>query len=132
MTPLERVVARMPDGRIVTFEDGEVTGDAALLGALEAQTGPCSLVIGMDYEAASFRESGNAFKAAVKTLGESIPMTEGNTRWTYFLESEGTEPVPPGDLLIDLPPGTVAGQMAEYRREMREWRARRRRLAAQR
>ncbi len=130
MTVLERVVARMPDGRTVTFEDGEVTGDADLLEALEAQTGPCSLVIGMDYDAASFRESGNAFKAAVKTLAESIPCTEGNTRWAYFLESEGTEPVPPGDLIRPGPEHD--GQMAEYRREMREWRARRRRLAAQR
>jgi len=133
---LERVVARMPDGRTVTFEDGEVTGDDDLIAALEAQTGSCTLVIGLNYDASRFRESGNAFMAAANDLGQSIPCTEGNKPWTFFDECLGTEPVPPGDLMnveigadgIQRPNAEWKAADASYQRKMRAWRERRRRL----
>jgi hypothetical protein len=128
VSALERVVARFPDGT-VTFEDGEVTGAAEVIAALEGQVGSCTLVIGLSFDAESFRESGNAFTAAVITLGQSIPRAEGNERWPIIEESEGTEPVPPGDLIFPGPEHDQA--VASYRAEMREWRARRRRLEAE-
>jgi hypothetical protein len=121
MTVLERVVATDSDGRTVTFADGEVTGDADLIDALEMQTGSCTLVVGLNYDASEFREHGNAFVAACLKLGLTID------------DSEGTEPVGPGDLLILDPDGNPTPEWvkheAEYRREMAKWHARRRRLS---
>ena len=117
MTVLERVVASDPDGRTITFEDGEVTGDAELIDALEMQTGSCTRVVGLTYDASEFREHGNAFVAACLRLGLNI------------VESEGTRPIEPGDMFVDL--DDAQGQLAAHEVEMREWHARRRRLRAQ-
>src|SRR5947207_7116518 len=113
----------MPDGRTATCEYGEGRGDAEVSAPLEEQTGSCSLVVGLTFDAESFRESGNAFMAARRKLGLSIG------------ESEGTEPVGPGDLLLTDHAGNLipaqAAHQAEYERRMREWHARRRRLGAE-
>ena len=128
MTALEYVVARLPDGRILTFEDGEVTGDAELIAALERQTDRCTLVIGLSYDAQDFRESGNAFKAATMALAVDLGYPSWGEGALAFPEDEGCEPVPPGDLIIPGPEHDRS--VAEYRAEMRAWRARRRRLGA--
>jgi hypothetical protein len=115
MTFLERVVARYPDGRTVTFEDGEVTGDPGLIADLEAQTGSCGLTPeGPFYDAAEFAVSGNAFIAATQNLHRGV-----------HFECEGTEPINPGVTPTPALGSDDAKAQAEYERELAEWRERR-------
>jgi hypothetical protein len=57
---MERITARWPDGRSVTFWDREVSGDAAILSELDRR----SRITGEP----DFRKSGIAFMAASSTV----------------------------------------------------------------
>jgi hypothetical protein len=66
---VERITARWPDGRSVTYWDREVTGDAGIVGELNQR----SRITGEP----NWRNSGNAFMAASSAVrAPEVPVFE--------------------------------------------------------